>query len=162
MSKNDIKFMIENLLQRFTRLESQTKIDELTDAVIEVSTIRRFMESLELKIAEEEYTSIIAMLDPMSEGVVKIVELIQHLENYLLHLTKKDELLEAFKLFDKQGTGTINVSKFRLLLKKHLNLENETMDELIMDMLEMKKLAPIDPATNLDYVKFADRMFETI
>ncbi len=161
MSKNDVKFVVENLLQRFAKLETQTKIDELTDGIIETGLIRRFMESLDLKLPDEEYANILGLLDPMSEGVVRITELIDKLENFLLNMTKKDEMIEAFRIFDKQNTGQINVSKFRLILKKYLNIENEVMDEMIMDMLEMKKLAPIDPMTNLDYLKFADKIFET-
>ncbi len=153
--------MIENLLGQFSKLETQTKIDELTDAMIEVSTIRNFIDSLGIRLPEEEYNAIIHMLDPQDDGVVRITKFVDRLEGYLIHLTRKDEFLEAFRVFDTASSGVISVSKFRLILKKHMNLENELMDELIMDMLEMKKIAPIDPSTNLDYVKFAERMFDS-
>ncbi len=69
------------------------------------------------------------------------------------------QFIEAFKIFDDDNSGKIPVNSFRFYMSKYGKMVPEEMDEMIMDILEMKKKAPIDPSTKLDYITFSDKVF---
>ena len=152
--------MIQNLLTTMQLVESKVKMDDLSDGVIETKTFQPFFNQLNIRISEEEIQSMIKELDPNEEGVVKIVDFTFLLEQHLQKYVNKEELLESFRVFDSTRTGQISVSKMRLILFQNGGMQSEETDELIFEMLEMKKPAPIDPTTSIDYVKFADKLFE--
>ena len=143
-------------------VESRVKIDDLTDGVIETKTFLPFFTQLNIRISEEELQVFIHELDPNEEGVVKIVDFTAKMEIFLNKCLNKDELVESFRVFDPERTGLISVSKMRLILFKHGGMQSEETDELIFEMLDMKKPAAIEPSVNIEYLKFADKLFETV
>lgn len=42
---------------------------------------------------------------------------------------------------------------------KYAKIEPAEMDEMICDILDMKRVAPIDPATKIDYAYFSEKLF---
>lgn len=44
-------------------------------------------------------------------------------------------------------------------MKKYAGLSDEEMDEMTLDIFEVKKLNLIDKDASVDYVKFCDKIF---
>lgn len=156
----DIKHMVQNLLSTMQLVEGTAKLDDLTDGVIEVKSVAPFFAQLNVRISEDDLKALVKELDPSEKGVIRVTDFVARIEVYLKQYIDKEELLESFRVFDPERTGLLNVSKMRLILFKYGGMQSEETDELIFEMLDIKKPAVVDPATNIEYLKFADKLFE--
>ncbi len=53
----------------------------------------------------------------------------------------------------------IPINSFRYFMLKYAKIEPAEMDEMICDILDMKKVAPIDSSVKVDYVYFSEKLF---
>jgi Ca2+-binding EF-hand superfamily protein len=68
--------------------------------------------------------------------------------------------LEAFKIFDEDGTGLIPINSFRYFMLKYAKMDPAEMDDMICDILGLKRITPLDPATKVDYKEFGKKLFD--
>lgn len=161
MEKAETVTLLSNLAEQFEKLETTKKLDDFSDSFVERVNLRAFLDLMRYKLSDEEVASIEANLCSDSEGeAIKLVDLYLELKDHFKKNSLKREMQEAFRVFDQQRKGRLSVSFFRLVMKKYSSISDEDLDLLIMDCLEMKKLAPIEAGAEFDYVEFVNRLFE--
>jgi len=70
-------------------------------------------------------------------------------------------VIEAFRVFDKQKTGSIPINHFRYIMKHYGQVSDEQLDEMLIDIFGWKKKVQIvDPSTPVEYLVFCKAMFE--
>ena len=69
------------------------------------------------------------------------------------------QFIEAFKIFDEDGSGKIPINSFRFFMSKYAKMDPADMDDMICDILDLRKIAPLDPSTKVDYLNFAEKLF---
>lgn len=160
MTDKNLKTMtLKNLMDQFEKMRIQNELDDMTDSVIEERYLKKLFEAIGYKISDEEYAELLKKVDAEGEGMIQLSDLLKELGPYLDSNGNKLELLEAFKIFDPTGSGKISLFDFRLIMKKYAKIEEQVLDELVMDIFEMKKLNQIDQQAGVDYVKFCERMY---
>ena len=60
-------------------------------------------------------------------------------------------MIEAFVTFDPQKTGKIKLYDFRLIMKKYAKISDEELDELTLNIFDVKKLNQIPPESDINY-----------
>ena len=123
----------------------------------------------ETKITPEKMETIMNELSVVDEDArddhdryVTLQNFLDKIGPFLENYGSKSEFTEAFRVLDEKGKGSIPVNTFRYYMLEYGQVEPAKLDELVMDMLEMKKNAAIDPATPLDYMDFATRIFDPV
>ena len=117
----------------------------------------------ETKVSQEKLNTIYQALEVTGEDLQEKIALETfldkigpHLENY----GSKDEFIEAFRVLDDDGKGSIPVNKFRYYMLEYGEVDPSKLDDMVMDIFGMKKNAPIDPEKPIDYKEFASKMFD--
>ena len=89
-------------------------------------------------------------------GTIDFEEFVQMMQVKLQEVDVQEEIIEAFRVFDKERTGFIP----RTELKTILVSMGETMtDEEAEDLLQE---APANPEGNIDYISFVKTLFEKL
>lgn len=97
-----------------------------------------------------------AVADPSGSGKVTFSEFLEVCRAMPRPVDEKDELLSAFRVFDKHGTGKLMVEDFRQIMT--------TMGEKLSDgeFEELMKLATVDTDGEFDYHDLVDTLVEGI
>lgn len=102
------------------------------------------MKSLGLSPSDSELHDLIAEADLNKDGSIDFSEFLNMMSRSVKEVDTEEELKNAFKVFDKDGSGTISAIELRSVLS-HLG-ENLTDDELD----EMLKMADKNGDGNID------------
>jgi hypothetical protein len=54
----------------------------------------------------------------------------------------------------------IPINSFRYFMLKYAKMDPAEMDEMICDILDLKKNMPLDAATKIDYKNFGKKLFD--
>lgn len=100
-------------------------------------------------------------LDPENIGQIDLGVLIAELSEFLALIGNKKELLEAFGTLDEKKKGKLELFDFRFYLKKYAQISDEDLDQMVLDIFEVKKLSQVDKGAEVDYKAFADKIFAT-
>ncbi|KAK4238776.1 hypothetical protein C8A03DRAFT_33172 [Achaetomium macrosporum] len=119
---------------------------------ITAAELGNVMKELGLNPSDEELQDLINEVDTNKDGVISFDEFLALMSQTVKEVDTEQELLNAFKVFDKDGSGTISSDELRHVLKK-LG-ENLTDDEVE----EMIKLADRNGDGHIDYHEFANIM----
>ena len=160
-NKNVSTLTLKNFMAQFERMRIQNELDDMTDSVIEERCLKKLFEAIGYKISDEQYQDLLNNLDPETEGMIQLSDLLKELGPYLDSNGNRLELLEAFRVFDPELTGKIPLFDFRLIMKKYAKIDDQTLDELVLDIFEIKKLGQLDQLASVDYIKFCDKMYTT-
>merc|ERR1711976_318155 len=127
--------------------------DKNDDGHISCSELMAVLRSLQQDPSEKEIKQMICKLDENDSGQVEFPEFCKHMkEEFRNPEQKKDEIREAFRIFDKDGNNFISADELRSIMTCFG--EPLTADEA-NDMIEC---ADVNGDGKIDYEEFANMM----
>ena len=108
------------------------------------------MRSLGLNPTQAELQSMINEVDVDGNGTVDFPEFLSLMAREMkdTDIDEDEELIEAFKVFDRDGSGMISAAELRHVMTNYgEKLTDEDVDEMIVD-------ADVDHDGNINYVEF--------
>lgn len=127
--------------------EAFNLMDQDRDGTVSMDDLKEVYASLGKAPKDSELK---AMLDE-AQGPVNFTMLLTLFGDRLNGTDEENVILNAWKNFDKEGTGQINTKSLREVLTGEGRPEDRLTDIEFSQMLEG---APVDPKGNLDYAAF--------
>jgi calmodulin len=147
--------MIDNqLLEEKSRevKEAFDMFDRDKDGKININELSNVMKALGYNLTEKEVSEIMGENDNDNDGKLKLEEVLFLVNNRSKEIDTEDELIEAFRLFDKEGKGYIGIDEIKhLLLMLGESMSNEEIEEIITQ-------ADLDGDGKVSYQDFAKLM----
>ena len=88
-------------------------------------------------------------IDVDGDGTINFHEFLLLMSRKMGAAGEEDELLEAFKIFDRDGNGLISADELKYVLQ---NLEEDLTDEELRDII---RVADIDGDGQINYQEFS-------
>ena len=126
--------------------------DKNKDGVITTKELANIMRSLNQDPTEEELNEMIEEVDLDKNGEVDFEEFITLMNRRSRETNIEEDVLNAFKVFDKEGNGLISVTELRHIM---MTLGDQLTEEEIDDML---KEADNDGDGYINYEEFIKNM----
>ena len=143
-----------NLLQEKARevKEAFDMFDKDKDCKIDHKEFTNVMKALGYNLSEKEITHLIGENDHDYDGKLKYEEVLNMINSRSKEIDTEDELIEAFKIFDKEGKGYIGTDEIKhLLLMIGESMTVEEIEEIITQ-------ADMDGDGKVSYLDFANLM----
>ncbi|KAH8355537.1 calmodulin-beta [Drosophila serrata] len=129
--------------------------DEADDKVIPIQHLPHLMRSVACHPTELEMQHILNEIDPDGIGELYLSDFLYIMSQKYATMTTEDEIIGAFRVFDKEGTGFIPESEFRHIMKNMgEQMTDDEVDQIVLD-------ADANVEGNIDYVRFVAMMSET-
>merc|ERR1712063_66393 len=126
--------------------------DKDGDGTISTAELKPIMICLGEKPTEENLKEMIAMADKDGNGSVDLPEFLELMARKLRDTDTEAELIEAFKVFDKDGDHKISNEELRRVMTQFgEKLSDEEVDEMI-------KEGDVDHDGEIDYAEFVKMM----
>ncbi|KAH8382762.1 hypothetical protein KR009_005164 [Drosophila setifemur] len=123
--------------------------------VIPIEQLRPLMHSVAQEPSKVEMQDIFNEIDPDRSGELYFSDFLYVMSQRYANMSPEDEIIAAFRVFDKEGTGLINETEFRyIMMNLGEKMSEEEVEEIIRD-------ADADHEGNIDYVRFVNMMSET-
>ena len=119
---------------------------------INIKGLAKAMNSLGLKPTKDELQRMINDVDIDRNGTIDFTEFLTMMVKQIKDNDKEDETKEIFRVFDKDGSGTIDAEEVRHVLH---NLGEKLSDK---EVGELMKEADIDGNGEIDYEEFITLM----
>ena len=126
--------------------------DKNKDGVITTKELANIMRSLNQDPTEEELNEMIEEVDLDKNGEVDFEEFVTLMNRRSRETNIEEDVLNAFKVFDKEGNGLISVTELRHIMT---TLGEQLTEEEIDDML---KEADNDGDGYINYEEFIKNM----
>jgi calmodulin len=108
--------------------------DKDQDGMILTKELGTVMRGLGQNLSDNELAQMILDVDENGDGTIDFKEFLGIIAEKLKSTGNKQELIEAFKLIDKDGLGALPVYQFRYLMSNSgENIEEEEIDEMIKE-----------------------------
>eukprot|EP00415_Alexandrium_ostenfeldii_P000224 UN0224 len=128
--------------------------DILEDGIISAKEVRRALARLGEEPTEKEFLKVMNMVDPHAHGTVdfqKFVGLMSHFDRSML---TENELINAFKIFDRDQSGSIDAIEMQeLMTKLGFNVSALEAHALIQE-------ADDDKSGEVTYFEFVNKILE--
>ncbi|KAH8294641.1 hypothetical protein KR018_000715 [Drosophila ironensis] len=132
-----------------------TFFDHQGHGVIPMKELTALMRSVAHHPSDVELQDISNEIDPDGSGELYLSDFLYIMSNRYERMTPEDEIIAAFRVFDKEGTGLIAETEFRhIMLNLGEQMTEDEVEEIIRD-------ADSDNEGNIDYVRFVNMMSET-
>ena len=126
--------------------------DKDHDGMISTKELGTVMRGLGQNPTENEIAQMIIDVDENGDGTIDFKEFLGLMAEKLKSSGNKQELLEAFKLIDKEGLGALPAYEFRFLMSTSgENISEEEIDEMIEE-------ADLDGDGTIDFDEFIRMM----
>lgn len=126
--------------------------DKDKDGIILTKELGTVMRGLGQNPSDNEIAEMILEVDKNGDGTIDFNEFLDLIGEKLKTSGNKQELLEAFKVIDKDGIGALPSYEFRFLMStSNANIKDEEIDEMI-------KEADQDGDGTIDYNEFIRMM----
>ncbi|XP_023238255.1 uncharacterized protein LOC111637078 [Centruroides sculpturatus] len=119
---------------------------------IPVSELGKLMRSLGYSPTEAEIQEIKEEIDPDGNGILEFTDFLVLMTKMMRDEDDEEEIVEAFKVFDKEGRGFINAAELRHIMT---NLGEKLTDDEVEEMI---REANPDEKSRINYVEFVRRM----
>merc|ERR1719347_650780 len=145
--------MRAELKQAFRLFDTKKQDFLLADDINEV------LRAMGFRPTQEELDALIEEIDEDGSGAIEFGEFAQLCAKFLVEdpdpETMRAELKQAFRLFDKEGTGFITMIQFReILAEVDPNLSEEDLDGIIAEIDE-------DGSGTMDFEEFCELMMSS-
>ena len=121
--------------------------DRDKDNLINEKELGNILRSLGHDPTDQDLTEMIKEVDNDSDSKIEFEEFLKIMNNKLKQTETEQELIEAFKIFDKEGKGLISENEFKHIM---LSLGEKISEEELEEM--MKKADP----KNQGYVNYKE------
>ena len=126
--------------------------DKDSKGYIDKRDLGALMRSLGQNPSFQEINQMIEEVDEDKNGEITFLEFLGLLARRMKEADPEDELLEAFKVFDRDGNGKISAHELRyVLLKSGENFTEQDIEDLIHE-------ADVDGDGSIDYQEFVKIM----
>ena len=126
--------------------------DKNGDGSITTKELGTVMRSLGQSPSEEELQNMISEVDADQSGSIDFKEFLNIMAKKMKETDTEEELIEAFKVFDKDGNGLISAHELRFVMTTAgEKLSEDEIDEMIRE-------ADIDGDGYIDYEEFVRMM----
>ncbi|KAG2467128.1 calmodulin-like [Polypterus senegalus] len=132
--------------------EAFALFDKDGDGTITSKELGTVMRALGQNPSEAELQDMINEVDADSNGIVDFTEFLTLMVKRIKDMDSEEEIREAFKVFDKDGNGSISAEELHLVMK---NLGEDLTDEEIYEMI---READIDGDGQINYEEFVQMM----
>ena len=119
---------------------------------LSTSELSNILKSINIDASDEEIKDIIKKLELEDKKVINYEEFLSIINSKDKHIDEEEEVLNAFKVFDKDGNGLININELKELM---LSIGNNWTEEEINEMLGE---ADIDMDGFIQYEEFVRTM----
>ena len=127
-------------------------IDKDGDGTITTKELGTVMRSLGQSPTEAELADMVNEIDANGDGTVDFPEFLTMMSRKINDVESEEEILETFKVFDKDGNGYISAAELRHIMTNiGEKLSDEEVDEMIRE-------ADIDGDGQINYVEFVKLM----
>ena len=130
------------------------KFEKDSQGTVSTTQLGMAMRSLGLNVSKEDLQAMINRVDPDKKGTIAFPEFLMLMANRVEHDVSEEEIREAFKAFDRNGSGHISGSELRHIMQ---NLGQKLTDnDFLLD--EMMAEADKDGDGEIDYEEFLSIM----
>ncbi|XP_043654908.1 calmodulin [Drosophila teissieri] len=153
----------ERIIRTHNLTEEQVKdlqiafsiFDDQDTKVIPITNLRPLMLTVAHNPSDGELQDIYAEIDADGSGELYLSDFLYIMSQRYANMSTEDEIIAAFRVFDKQGTGLISETEFRHIMQNMgEQLTDDEVEEIIRD-------ANSDLEGNIDYVRFVKTMSST-
>ena len=142
--------MIDNLSQ--DKIKEYKNVfnlyDSNKDGIVNSDELENILKSININVSDEEIKEIIEELGLEGNGEVNFEDFVSIVNRREKDVDSEEEVLKAFKLFDKEGNGLININELKNIM---LSVGNNIKEEELNDML---KEADTDMDGYINYEEF--------
>ena len=128
------------------------KFDSNKDGFVNSLELANILKSIDINVSDEEIKQILLELDLEKNGEINYEELLELVEKRQKETDPAEKVINAFKLFDKEGNGLINISELKHIIS---NFGNNIQESEINDLLNE---ADIDMDGYINYEEFVRTM----
>jgi len=134
--------------------EAFSLFDKDGDGTIDADELGTVLRSLGNQPTDEEVEDMIKEADEDGNGTIDFAEFIKMMPTQERDDNAEEEMLEAFRVFDTDGNGSITADELRQIF---VNLGEKLTEEEIADMIEE---ADTDGDGEINYQEFVTMMFQ--
>ena len=124
------------------------KYDSNKDGNVNSIELANILKAIDINASDEEIKEIIAEIDLEGNGEINFEKFVSIVNRRDKDVDNEEEVLNAFKLFDKEGNGLININDLKHIM---LTCGNNFSETEINDLL---KEADIDMDGYINYEEF--------
>ena len=122
------------------------------DGSVNTSELANIFKSINIDASDEEIKEIIGKLDLENKTEINYEEFLSIINQKDKDVDEEEEVLKAFKVFDKDGNGLININELKDIM---LNIGNNWSEDELNEMLGE---ADIDMDGYINYEEFVRTM----
>lgn len=136
--------------QRASFKDAFALFDKDRDGIIRTSELGTVMRCLGLTPTESQLLDIIDEEDPDKKGTIDFAQFCTVMVKHMHEKVSEKEVIEAFRVFDKDGTGKISVAELRHIMG---NLGERLSEQEVEDMIQQADIAADGTIKYEQYVK---------
>ena len=140
--------MFDNIIDKKENYKSFfDKYDSNKDGNVNSIELANILKAIDINASDEEIKEIIAEIDLEGNGEINFEKFVSIVNRRDKDVDNEEEVLNAFKLFDKEGNGLININDLKHIM---LTCGNNFSETEINDLLK----ADIDMDGYINYEEF--------
>ena len=140
----------KNKIDEYKKIFNSHKKDQ--DGSVNTSELANIFKSINIDASDEEIKEIIGKLDLENKTEINYEEFLSIINQKDKDVDEEEEVLKAFKVFDKEGNGLININELKDIM---LNIGNNWSEDELNEMLGE---ADIDMDGYINYEEFVRTM----